>query len=701
MSPSRSTPDDPLVASLAFEVTQDSGVDRLDSSDDDLADAIRAEGDRAAREGRPLLLCDYLDRIPGLPRRAVVLDAAIDAVLTSMSAGVGAADHAVRSLCESHPDLSDAIREAAALSRGLAAFELEPQPDAVSLSGFPSEAADFGPRLPDGRARYQLLERVGSGAHGVVYRAIDRNLSDAGAAAEVAIKVLSARLPRFRDRLRLAEEATKARRIDHPNVVRVLDRGQTPDGAEFSVSEYVAGGTLAQRPPQRSTKRWTRDVARLVADVARGVHAAHLAGLVHCDLKPSNILLTPAGVPKVADFGIAARLSDADADPLRGSFDGPLGGLAFIAPEQFRVEPGSRAIPADIYALGGLLYHLLSGKLPNGATIQEIERTLAPDTGRRQAPDPREADPAIDADLAAIAMRAMAPRPADRYPSAAQFADDLESWLAYRPLTLRRVGPVRRLTLWTRRNPRLAVAVVAALVGVSVSLGVGGYLLWLQRWLDGSRRHIETIAATFRNAGFETEALQHLWMLDQVAEVPILGYRQFDRLIWDNRIAITRDRIEHLRSAGQEASIECLTLETTLALWMLSDEQWWPDVQPLLETNQRKWHRVMTPDDPLRAMLAVLTDVALIKRAYFELRASHPPTGTRRQALLDDVRLAAARVEEALDAPLLSRYSRVRVLLLRSLRNAHTTKLLNDPPVRDRWHAAMLEAQGQLDRPQR
>ena len=122
-----------------------------------------------------------------------------------------------------------------------------------------------------------------------------------------------------------------------------------------------------------------RQAAAFIERIARGVHAAHMAGLVHCDLKPNNVVLSVAGEPKVADFGIAIRATDpgpAVAALDESGDDEPLGNLAFMSPEQFRMEPGALTIPSDVYALGGMLYWMVTGELPNGSTPEEIRRQV-------------------------------------------------------------------------------------------------------------------------------------------------------------------------------------------------------------------------------------------------------------------------------------------------------------------------------------
>jgi serine/threonine protein kinase len=203
---------------------------------------------------------------------------------------------------------------------------------------------------------------LGSGGSGDVYLAADRQLSEQGHEALVAIKVLAGdRGPWARQRL--IDEATKARRVTHANVVRVLDRGVSDDDEDFVVYEHVAGGDLGEWLDRRPQRLSARDAASLMSRIARGVHAAHAAGLVHCDLKPGNVLMTAEGEPRVADFGIAVRADD-EAAQYSGDREQPIGNIAFIAPEQFRMQDGCFSIAADVYALGGMLYYLVTRATP-------------------------------------------------------------------------------------------------------------------------------------------------------------------------------------------------------------------------------------------------------------------------------------------------------------------------------------------------
>lgn len=304
---------------------------------------------------------------------------------------------------------------------------------------------EFGPR-------YHLEELLSIGPRAWVYRGVDRPLSEAGHAAEVAVKIC-------RHPGRVEEESLLCRRVVHRNVVRVLDRGIGPDGRAFVVSEFVRGASLSAVGGPWAPER----AAAVVCAVARGVQAAHDKGVVHCDIKPSNVLLGDDGDPKLADFDVAAREA-CDAAERRGT-------LAFMAPEQHAREPGSITPAVDVYGLGGLLYHLLTGLLPNGQTPEDAHAVLA---AKRERVWPQ-----ARGDVWQVCRKALAFDRAERYRSAGELADDLTRVLEHRPLEWIHTLPHRRLGLWCRRRPAAAIATAMLILG-SAGLAVGA-VVWERR----------------------------------------------------------------------------------------------------------------------------------------------------------------------------------------------------------------------------
>lgn len=470
-------------------------LDACPSDDQEaLAQMIDADGRARLARGERVQLRDYLAAMPRLREMPTALDAAIDMSLRWLSGRPKPTAQAVETLAALHPDLAGQIRDAAYLATALWSTDQTPQHRSRYSQRVP---CDFGEPLPDGRAPYRLIRQLGSGSTGEVFLAEDTQLSEADAPALVAIKALAMPSSDRWTRRRLVEEAAKARRVDHPNVVRALHCGITPQDEDYVVFEFVDGLDLMGWANQHGLPRPAREAAQLIVSVARAVHAAHAVGLAHCDLKPANILMTSAGQPKVTDFGIAVRWQQAEA-PRGAPRAAPAGTLAFMAPEQFRREDGASAPPADIYALGGVLFWLLTGHLPNGGTPDLIALTHDGAIGRRTGPSPRAHVKHIGRDLDAICARALAPRADQRHASAAALADDLTFWLERRPIPWRRPSIARVGALWARRRPLTASLVSALVIGAGAWAGT----VWRLSAIAARR---QTEAALARAAQAEAE----------------------------------------------------------------------------------------------------------------------------------------------------------------------------------------------------
>lgn len=438
--------------------------------DDDgaLAELIEIDGRERLTRGLYVDLQRYLDAVPDLPRRSIALDSAVDFSLRSLSGEGEASSHFVDTLVDNYPFLEQQIREAAALNNALwstSGIRQQLQPQARRLP------SGFGPQTANGLYRYELRELLGTGAAGQVYLAVDRLLSDESHQATVAIKILADRNRTVWGRQQLSDEATKARRITHPNVVRVLDRGITDSNEDFLVFECIEGGDLSGWLAKHGPKVEPRKAAQMLLTIARGIHAAHIAGLIHCDLKPSNILLTDDGAPKVTDFGVAMRIGDNSLDMAGHRANAPVGNLAFISPEQFRMEPGMTAAPSDVYALGGLLYYMLTGNLPNGQTAAQITEAHSDKNVQSSRPELSSLTKGLSPTLNLICTRALAVDPGDRHHSAGELADDLEAWLNHEPIRWTKPSPRRILTLWATRNPGTMAATLLLITAIAAGAG--------------------------------------------------------------------------------------------------------------------------------------------------------------------------------------------------------------------------------------
>jgi WD40 repeat protein len=314
---------------------------------------------------------------------------------------------------------------------------------------------------------YELLEELGHGGMGRVYKARQRGLGRL-----VALKVIRAGAAATADdRLRFRTEAEAAARLDHPNIVPVYEVGEY-DGQPYLAARYVEGAPLS-----RHLDRFRDDpraAAALLAALARAVHHAHQRGVLHRDLKPGNVLLEwRAGdsgppVPYVADFGLA-RLLDQDSGLTRS---GDLVGTPnYMAPEQASGGGAASTTATDVHGLGAILYALLTGRPPfAGPTVLE---TLERVKGREPDP-PRRLNPRVDRDLATMCLTCLAKDPRRRYASALALAEDLESWLGHRPIAARPASTRERLVKWVRRHPAVTafacVSIAAVLVALAASL---------------------------------------------------------------------------------------------------------------------------------------------------------------------------------------------------------------------------------------
>src|SRR5205085_5314288 len=296
---------------------------------------------------------------------------------------------------------------------------------------------------------YELLDEVGRGGQGVVFRARQKSLN-----RTVALKVISlgqwaskAHLKRFR------LEAEAAARLEHPGIVPIHEVGERDGSCYFSM-KFVEGGQLDEVVRRAPTS--IRQAAELIAKVARTVHYAHEHGILHRDIKPGNILLDAKGEPQLTDFGLA-RLVEAESTITRTRE--ALGTPSYMAPEQAAGEYTKLSNATDIYGLGAVLYQLLTDHPPfaGGTTYETIKLLL--DTEPRQ---PRLLNPKIDRDLSTICLKCLEKDPSRRYASALALAEDLERWLKHEPIRARRTGIFTRGRKWVRRNP--TIAIMAALV---------------------------------------------------------------------------------------------------------------------------------------------------------------------------------------------------------------------------------------------
>lgn len=363
-------------------------------------------------------------------------------------------------VCRSCPELLARVREEwREVCRARADVDVlfppfrEPRQEAARSEGTP---------LPT-IAGYEIEAVIGHGGMGVAFRARHLRLNRV-----VALKMmLAGEYASLHERERFQREAEAVAGLRHPNVVQLYDVGEC-DGRAFFTMEYVEGGSLARE--LNGTPRRPREAATLLATLAGAVHAAHVGGIVHRDLKPSNVLLTADGTPKIGDFGLARRRGDGAGLTRTGA---AIGTPSYMAPEQ---AAGARtaADPAvDVYALGAVLYELLTGRPPFRAetaaeTIQQVLSLDPVPPSRRNPKTPR--------DLEIICLKCLHKEPGSRYADAASLGEDLGRFLRGEAITARPEGRLERLTRRIRRRPALSATLV---LGSLLTVGVAGGGLWL------------------------------------------------------------------------------------------------------------------------------------------------------------------------------------------------------------------------------
>src|SRR6266480_4362879 len=342
---------------------------------------------------------------------------------------------------------------ACVLETGLGPVADESVAGVVDSGRFAEVLMDFGD--------YELLEEIGRGGQGVVYRARQKSLN-----RTVALKVIGlgqwatqAHLKRFR------REAESAANLDHPCIVPIYEVGEREGSCYFSM-KFIDGGQLDE--VAKRTPISMRNAAELIAKLARTVHYAHEHGILHRDIKPGNILVDAKGEPHLTDFGLARLLETKST--VTHTMD-VLGTPSYMAPEQASGHNEQLTSATDVYGLGAVFYQLLTGHPPfaGGTTYETVRLVL--ETEPRQ---PRLWDRKIDRELSTICLKCLEKDSTRRYVSALSLAEDLERWLKHEPIRARRTGLFTRGRKWLRRNPTTAV-MVASLVALAAVVGA---MIW-------------------------------------------------------------------------------------------------------------------------------------------------------------------------------------------------------------------------------
>jgi tetratricopeptide (TPR) repeat protein/tRNA A-37 threonylcarbamoyl transferase component Bud32 len=353
------------------------------------------------------------------------------------------------------------------------ATDLEPSVDVDRTSTRSGPSTDV-PRPSPGRSGasqpeipgYEILGKLGAGGMGVVYKARQRGLNRL-----VALKmILGGTQARVDHLARFRIEAEAVARLRHPNILQIYDIGEV-DGLPFVSLELLEGGDLDDR--LEGTPQPGRSGSELVATLARAVHAAHEAGIIHRDLKPTNILFTEEGVPKITDFGLAKRLESDSRQTETGQI---MGTPSYMAPEQARGHTTDVGPAADTYALGAILYQVLTGRPPfMGETPLETVRQVTDD----EPVAPSRLVPRVPRDLETICLKCLQKEPKKRYASAQELADDLDRYRSGNPIQARRTPVWERGWKWSKRRPGQATAAAAGfLLFIGLIVGSIVYVDW-------------------------------------------------------------------------------------------------------------------------------------------------------------------------------------------------------------------------------
>jgi eukaryotic-like serine/threonine-protein kinase len=341
------------------------------------------------------------------------------------------------------------------LAQGLTAHRTSP-PSSGATPPLTRPGADEA-GIPDVPG-FEILAELGRGGMGVVYKALQKSLHRI-----VALKMVryGARAgPETIRRFRI--EAESVARLQHPNIVQIHEIGEH-DGCPFLALEYLEGGSLAGRIAQGPLP--AAEAARLVEVLARAVGALHERGIVHRDLKPANVLLAADGTPKIADFGLVKHLDGETAHTESGAL---LGTPAYMAPEQAAGLVGQVGPAADVWALGAVLYELLTGRPP---FVADNDLDLLISIRTEDPVPPGRLRPRLPRDLEVICLKCLEKKPADRYATATDLADDLHRFLGGEPIRARPPSALRRASAWVRRHPATATFLAATLLLIATVIG--------------------------------------------------------------------------------------------------------------------------------------------------------------------------------------------------------------------------------------
>jgi serine/threonine protein kinase/Tfp pilus assembly protein PilF len=443
--------------------------------------------------------------------------------------------------CAERPEIMDEVR---ARLRKIRAVEAQlnsifpPSEHGAKTLQYTGTPLSALPTIPE----YEIQSILGRGGMGIIYKAQHLKLN-----RTVALKMLlTGSYASQKELARFVREAESVAALRHPNIVQVYDIGEV-NGHAFYTMEYVRGGSLAEK--LGGNQQPARDSAKILCELARAVQEAHASGIVHRDLKPANVLLTEAGVAKIADFGLARWL---DRDSSLTHTGARIGTPNYMAPEQMLGSANSLGPAVDIFALGAMLYEMLTGRTPfKGSSLSDTERRLALAEPAR----PSKYNAKVPRDLETICLKCLEKDPHARYATAGDLAADLERFLHHEPIHARPVSPAERSLRWICRNP-LPAALAAAFV---VVIGLLANQL-IQEWSLTAARRAEKNRLTARlESGIQLVqtarfAEAHA-LLEKLGDGGFEDLRQrIDRVLIDLELAEKLDAIGVKRAMALNAS---------------------------------------------------------------------------------------------------------------------------------------------------
>jgi eukaryotic-like serine/threonine-protein kinase len=532
-------------------------------------------------------------------------------------------------------------------------------------------------RSPEGGCRrefgdYEVLEELARGGMGIVYKARQLSLNRV-----VALKlILSGQFASKQEVLRFRSEAEAAANLRHPNIVAIYETGEVAGEHYFSM-EYVQGrdlAAIAREGPLQASR-----AARYTMHIAGAIHYAHQQGTLHRDLKPSNVLIDSDDQPRVTDFGLAKRMRGDFGLTISGQV---LGSPGFMPPEQTSGRRGHVGPATDVYGIGAVLYHLLTGRPPFQAeTLEEVLRQVA----ERDPITPRLLNPGVPRDLETICLKCLEKDPAKRYASAQAVADELGRFLRDEPIVARPVSRLERLWRWCRRRPVVASLILA--LQVALALGAGGVLWQWKRVIRGAEvlRHALYVsdmnlahrALGDKNTGRAVELVQrhfpapggedlrgfewrYLWELCQGEQLATIAAHEsevtglaitpdresvvtvgFDRAVklWDLR---TRQLKTTLKVLGNQPYMQCVVVSPNGKRLAVTDEK----SITLWETDH--WRELKTISESATMMALLPHSGALVAGCEDGVKLWDPETWQPRLLLTGDVDSMAASPDERL-----------------------------------------------------